>query len=284
MRNILVTGASGFIGRHLSQVLEVAGHHVIRLHGVDITDVRAIDALAEVEIDYVFHLASRTFVPDAWNQPVEFQRVNVTGTVNVLELCRKIGASITFVSAYLYGIPDKLPVHESDPILPNNPYALSKHMAETVCRFYSDHYALPVTIVRPFNIFGPGQKPHFLIPEILAQVTKGDRIKVKDLSPKRDYLYVDDLVEALLLTMEKRDGPMVYNIGYGNSMSVSEIIASIQSVAGTALPVISEHAPRPNEIPDVFADISAAKEHLGWHPRFKFQDGIKKMLNGVSNS
>ena len=284
MRNVLVTGASGFIGMHLSQALEVAGHHVIRLHGVDITDERAMDALAEVEIDYVFHLASRTFVPDAWNQPVEFQRVNVTGTVNVLELCRKIGASITFVSAYLYGIPDKLPVHESDPILPNNPYALSKHMAETVCRFYSDHYTLPVRIVRPFNIFGPGQKPHFLIPEILAQVMKGDRIKVKDLSPKRDYLYVDDLVEALLLTMEKRDGPMVYNIGYGNSMSVSEIIASIQSVAGTALPVISEHAPRPNEIPDVFADISAAKEHLGWHPRFKFQDGIKKMLNGVSNS
>lgn len=284
MRNILVTGASGFIGRHLSQALEVAGHHVIRLNGVDITEVRAMDALAEVEIDYVFHLASRTFVPDAWNQPVEFQRVNVTGTVNVLELCRKIGASITFVSAYLYGIPDKLPVHESDPILPNNPYALSKHMAETVCRFYSDHYALPVTIVRPFNIFGPGQKPHFLIPEILAQVMKGDRITVKDLSPKRDYLYVDDLVEALLLTMEKRDGPMVYNIGYGNSMSVSEIIASIQSVAGTALPVISEHAPRPNEIPDVFADITAAKEHLGWHPRFKFQDGIKIMLNGVSNS
>lgn len=284
MRNILVTGASGFIGRHLSQALELAGHHVTRLNGIDITDARAMDTFADAKIDHVFHLASRTFVPDAWNQPAEFQRVNVTGTVNVLELCRKIGAAITFVSAYLYGIPDKLPIHESDRILPNNPYALSKHMAETVCRFYSDYYALPVKIVRPFNIFGPGQKSHFLIPEVLTQVMQGDRIHVKDLSPRRDYLYVMDLVEALLLTMEKRDGPMVYNIGYGSSLSVSEIVDSIQSIAGTALPVISENVPRPNEIPDVFADISAANEHLGWHPRFEFQDGIKIMLNGVSNS
>ena len=155
-------------------------------------------------------------------------------------------------------------------------------MAESVCKFYAEYYSIPVTIIRPFNIYGVGQKPHFLIPEIIAQVHKKSSIKLKDINPRRDYLYVDDLVEALLLTMSPSQGRHIYNIGYGSSLSVAEIVHVIQTVAGTTLPVISENLTRENEISDVYADISLANKELNWQPRTSFAEGIKNIfLTGV---
>ena len=279
MKSILVTGAKGFIGQRLVASLNQTGYKVLELRGGDIADSATLNQFESESIDFVFHLAGRTFVPDAWREPAEFQRVNVTGTLNVLELCRQRKIPLTYVSAYLYGIPKALPVKETDEITPNNPYALSKHMAESVCKFYADYLAVPLTIIRPFNIYGAGQKAHFLIPEIIAQILARQPIKLKDLTPRRDYLYVDDLIEALMLTMKIRKGSHLFNIGYGSSMSVSEIVDSIQSVAGTALPVISENVPRENEISDVYADISHAKNALGWHPKHTFEQGIRNMIS-----
>lgn len=277
---ILVTGSGGFIGRRLVQVLKNAGHTPLELarDDGDIADPATLRRLEAQEIDFVFHLAGRTFVPDAWREPAEFQRVNVTGTLNVLELCRARKIPLTYVSAYLYGIPASLPVRESDPIEPNNPYALSKFMAESACRFYGDYLNVPVTIIRPFNIFGPGQKAHFLIPEIIAHVKAGRPIILKDLSPRRDYLYLDDLTDALVRTLEPQPGCRVFNIGSGQSLSVAQIVDVIQSVARTSLPVTDENVRRQNEIPDVYADISSASGVLHWHPRHSFEQGIQDML------
>jgi nucleoside-diphosphate-sugar epimerase len=279
MKNILITGATGFIGQRLVIALKNAGHKVLELKDGDIADPSTLKQFDSVTIDFVFHLAGRTFVPDSWSNPADFQRVNVTGTINVLELCRQRKIPLTYVSAYLYGIPKKLPISEADDIAPNNPYALSKFMAEAVCKFYAEYYSVPITIIRPFNIYGPGQKPHFLIPEIIAQVLANKPIKLKDLNPKRDYLYVDDLIVALMLTMNASEGGHSYNIGYGSSLSVAEIVSAIQSVAGTSLPVISENAPRDNEIPDVYADINRAKDELGWRPKHTFEQGIRNMIS-----
>ena len=281
MKSVLVTGAGGFIGRRLARALRGTGHQVLELgsRDGDISDPATLKRFDGASVDFVFHLAGRTYVPDAWREPADFQRVNVTGTVNTLELCRKRNIPLTYVSAYLYGIPASLPVKETDKIEPNNPYALSKFLAESLCNFYATHFNVATTVIRPFNIYGIGQKTHFLIPEIIAQIKAGKSIHAKDLTPRRDYLYLDDLVDGLLLTMVSKTGYRVYNIGYGNSLSVKEIIDIIQSVAGTSLEVIGESIPRRNEIQDVYADISKIRQELAWQPRYSFAEGVRKMLN-----
>lgn len=280
MKNILVTGAGGFIGQRLVSVLKDSGYEVYGLSSKDgdIADPLTLTPFYGTQIEFVFHLAGRTYVPDSWRDPASFQRVNVTGTLNILELCRSRKIPLTYVSAYLYGIPDKLPVEETDKVEPNNPYALSKFLAESLCRFYAASFDVPVTIIRPFNIYGIGQKAHFLIPEIIAQIKKGKSIKLKDLAPRRDYLYLDDLVEALVRTINSKTGCRVYNIGYGSSLSVGEIVEIIQSVMGRALPIESENVPRINEISDVYADISKAKIELGWSPKYGFEEGIRETV------
>ena len=280
MKKILVTGAAGFIGRCLCYRLREEAYQVVELTSAsgDIADTSTFDHLDGIDFSFVFHLAGRTYVPDAWREPADFQRINVMGTINVLELCRAREIPMTYVSGYAYGIPDRLPIREEDRLVPNNPYAMSKMMAESLCSFYAEFFDVPVTIIRPFNIYGYGQKKHFLIPEIISQVKVGQQIYLENLTPRRDYVYLDDLVYALILTLQHDLGYHVYNIGNGRSLSVAEIVGVIQSVAGTSLPVFSKNHTRQNEISDVYADISKAYKELTWRPRYSFEEGIKKMM------
>jgi GDP-4-dehydro-6-deoxy-D-mannose reductase len=277
MARTLVTGAAGFIGSALTRALARAGHEVIALRRTDgdVTEKATWARLARA--DHVFHLAARSYVPDSWRDPAGFFSTNISGTIQALEYCRANGAHLVFASGYVYGLPTRLPIREDDPTAPNNPYALSKFLAEQICAFYAATGAL-VTVVRPFNIYGSGQRRMFLIPTILEQVRTGGEIRVKDLAPRRDYLYVDDLMAALIEAMKNPGGHRVFNIGSGVSYSVREVIDTIQAVAGTSLPVVSEDAPRPNEISDVRADITRAQTVLGWNPRYSFAEGIARML------
>ncbi len=284
MTKILVTGAPGFIGRALCRSLRLHRHEVVELSRRD-GDISEPVTLSHIgPVHHVFHLAGRTFVPDSWKDPLGFHKVNMLGTCNVLEYCRLYSARLTFVSAYLYGLPDRFPVWEQCAPRPNNPYALSKYLAEQVCEFYAAHHRIDVTVIRPFNIFGPGQKAHFLIPHIVNQVRARQTIHVKDLAPRRDYIYLDDLVGALTSTLDRLSGFNVLNIGSGSSLSVRELITIIQSVAGTELPVVSEGVVRPNEIDDVYADIGKARAQLGWTPNLTFRQGVEKMMIEESGS
>lgn len=277
MSRILVTGATGFIGRPLVERLRSCGHTVVPIASRE-GDIAAPETLAPFagQADAVIHLAGKTYVPDSWKEPAAFLRTNVLGTAQVLEYCRRERCRLVYVSAYVYGQPASLPIAEAAIPAPNNPYALSKYSAEQVCRFYVEHFAVPVTVLRPFNIFGPGQAAHFLIPALMAQVLRTPEIRVQDLGPRRDYIHVADLVRAIALAVERSERWQVYNVGAGISHSVGEIVALLQTAAGTRKPVVSEGVTRPNELMDVVADISLIRRELGWSPGMDLATGLQR--------
>lgn len=280
MKKILVTGSSGFIGESLVAALQQKNYQILTFDSKDgnISDVDLSQKYANEEIFHVFHLAAKTFVPHSWENPLEFYQTSILGTQQVLELCRKNTIPMTFVSAYVYGIPQETPISEKVPPTPNNPYAHSKYLAEELCKFYAEYYNVKITIARPFNIYGKNQKSHFLIPHILNQVLKDDQITVKDLHPKRDYIYLDDLIDGLIKTMKSDQTFSIYNFGSGKEISVEEIINIIQKIAGSNKEIISEQIERKNEIMNVVADITKAKADLNWEAEHSFEDGIREIL------
>jgi GDP-4-dehydro-6-deoxy-D-mannose reductase len=278
MIRIIVTGATGFIGKHLVNKLKDAGYHVFevtRLLG-EITETSTWNSLPQADV--VIHLAAKSFVPDSWNDVSGFLSCNLGGTIEALNYCKLKKAKLVYVSSYLYGNPKKLPITESDKLSANNPYALTKKLAEESCQFYAENFGVPITILRPFNVYGAGQSDHFLIPSLIKQVKNQNEIHVKDLVPKRDYLYIEDLTSAILKAIIYQTNYDVFNIGSGISHSVKDLIAIIQRCEKTDFPVFSESSRRKNEIMDTVADISHAKEFLNWQPAYFLEEGIKRMI------
>jgi GDP-4-dehydro-6-deoxy-D-mannose reductase len=279
MSHILVTGATGFIGKHLVPQLHNAGHTVVAVNSKsgDIEKKSTWDSFPKV--DMVIHLAGKSFVPASWVNPGSFITCNLEGTLGALNYCREYSAGLIFLSSYLYGNPILLPIPETSPLEANNPYALSKKLAEDICKFYTKSYGINVTIFRPFNVYGPGQPSDFLIPSIIRQVNNSEVVTVNDLDPKRDYVYVDDLVRAIVKVLDSKQNCDIFNIGSGVSYSVKELIGIIQEIKGTNLPIISAQHRRKDEVMDTIADISLVKEKLDWSPKWSLKEGLKKILD-----
>ncbi|ORJ63487.1 NAD-dependent epimerase/dehydratase family protein [Geothermobacter hydrogeniphilus] len=277
---LLLTGSRGFIGRALTARLrqQTLAYREINSERGGVTRPDNFRPFTACGIRHVIHLAARVFVPDSWREPGAFFHTNLTGTQNVLEFCRATGTGLTFVSAYLYGPPEKLPVAEDHPLHPDNPYAQSKALAEQLCGFYAREFDVPITILRPFNVYGPGQDKRFLIPWIIHQALHEERITLRDLQPRRDFVFVDDLIDALLLTLAPAPGLTTLNIGSGTSVSVAETVTLVQSLLGTDKEVTTENVRRKNELDDVVADISRATGMIGWRPKTSLEQGLKNMI------
>lgn len=275
-KSVLVTGASGFIGRPLSERLEKAGCTVIR-HSSAAGDIASCALSGQA--NHVYHLAARTFVPDSWATPLPFYSTNVLGTVNVLEFCRRQGASLTLVSSYVYGRPRFLPISEDHPIEAFNPYGHTKLLAEEVCRYYGQQFGIPITVVRPFNIYGPGQPANFLIPTILRQVLDPgtSEISIADDRPKRDFLFIDDLLDLLVRTMDP-EGHEIFNAGSGYSVSPRELAERMLQIAQFKKPVVSRGETRVGEVLDTIADIAKAKRRFDWEPRVSLEQGLQRII------
>ena len=271
---VLVTGGSGFVGRGLVDFLRGEGTEVLS-PGRDILDVSA-GSFPDVSPDCVIHLAGRTYVPSSWSEPADFYRVNALGTVNVLEYCRRVQAKLIYVSGYCYGLPEILPIPETAPLRPNNPYAFSKSAAEAACRFFFECLQTPVTIVRPFNIYGPGQPAHFLVPRLVEQAIDltVDSIVVEDTTPRRDYVYLDDVIGAIASLRRNPKPGATFNIGSGESHSVEKLAEMVCSAAGVKKKIVSRDNRRVNDIPDVIADIAAIRNAVGWSPSTSLHDGL----------
>jgi nucleoside-diphosphate-sugar epimerase len=274
---ILVTGATGFIGSHLVQDLGRRGRRVLT-HSSRDGDI-ATCGLEFDSVGHVFHLAGRSFVPDSWDTPRAFYQVNVLGTVNVLEFCRRRQIPLTFVSSYVYGIPTCLPISEDHPVQALNPYSHSKILAEEAVRYFGRQFGVRASIVRPFNVYGQGQNARFLIPTIIRQALDPhrDRITLRDLTPKRDFIHVRDLVSLLIATLG-RSGSGVYNAGSGRSIGIPELVREINASIPNSKPLYSIGEARAEEVFDVVADISKARQELGWQPCVTFSEGVRETV------
>lgn len=278
-RNVLVTGHAGFVGRALTRQLDAAGRPwtgLSRATGHDLSG--PIDSGSVPDAGAVVHLAGIAGVVNSWRDPALFHRVNVGTTLSALELARQREAGFILVSSYMYGVPKHLPVDETHPLAWNNPYAASKRVAETLCQTYADNFGVPVTIIRPFNLFGPCQSTEFLIPHVIHQALTDDTIVVGDVTPRRDYLWVDDLGAALMAVLEA-PGPVsgIYNVGRGKSHSVAEVIEAVQSALGPRRVHCRDEA-RANEIPDCVCDYSRFRAAFGWQPQVTLEEGIRRII------
>jgi UDP-glucose 4-epimerase len=283
--NALVTGSEGFVGRRLVHALHNQGVSVIPLdvkNGVDLTDGKHLNEYLKKtsSIDIVFHLAAIVFVPYSFEHPQITYITNVAGTLNMLELARLRGVKkFVFASSYVYGPPQYLPIDEQHPLHAVSPYNRSKILAEELCHGYYEDYGVSCAILRPFNIYGQGQSKQFLIPQIINQLPS-KTIVLQDPTPKRDYVYVDDVVSAYMkAAMYNGTGYDVFNIGSGRSYSVQEVVDKILTLSqGKEVTVTYTHKKREHEIMDIVADIQKAKDKLKWQPTMDIDNGLSKLL------
>jgi nucleoside-diphosphate-sugar epimerase len=279
MSKVLVTGSNGFIGRHLVRALRLCQHEVVELDS-SAGDVSESATWIHLErADVLIHLANKTFVPDSWSDPSAFLKTNLLGTGCALNYCRQHNTRLIYLSSYLYGNPTGLPISESAVLVASNPYALSKILAEQACKFYADVFGVKVIVFRPFNVYGLGQSEDFLIPSLVSQMLAGLNIRVKDLEPRRDYVYIDDLVDAIAAAVNRPIDFDTFNIGVGVSYSVADLIQTMQDIGGTRLEIISAGVRRSGEVMDTVADIRKASRILNWSPKFSLRSGLEIMLN-----
>ena len=277
---IVVTGSSGFIGTNIVKKLRILKHEVTELditNGIDITNWKQINTIKD--FDLLIHLAAKIFVPDSYKFPRKMYHLNIMGTLNALELCRINNAKIIFASSYVYGKPKYLPIDENHPTSAFNPYCQSKLIGEVLCKSYHKDFGVPVIIFRPFNIYGPGQNNNFLIPLIIRQIEENGKISLKDSSPKRDFVYIDDVVNAYGKAIEYEESDFeIFNIGSGISYSIKEITKMIISNYKKNIQIEFSEEKRLDEVMDTIVNISKVKKKLKWYPKVNLKNGIADMI------
>ena len=276
---IALTGACGFVGSHLLPLLRAHKDvEVISLDLKDGVDLCNWESVKDIRADLFIHLANRSYVPASYEEPRLFFDTNVNSTLNVLELARLSGARVIYFSSYIYGHPEYQPMDENHPTQAFNPYATTKVMCEEMCKGYARDLKVPVCVFRPFNIYGKGQSPNFLISMIAEQVKTG-RVQVRDDRPKRDYIHINDIVSAVdyMAFCEWPTTYAVYNLGTGESHSVREVAQTMIRLTGRNIEYVATGETRPNEVLDTIADISKLRA-LGWSPKVTLEEGLREVI------
>jgi GDP-4-dehydro-6-deoxy-D-mannose reductase len=287
----LITGGGGFVGRHLAQHLTDAGDAVtLADREVDVTDRAALSgALSNTKPDVIYHLAAMTSVADSWNRPAEYTRVNVLGTAHLLDAAHEVvpEARVVFVSsAEVYGIVGEkdLPLKEHAPTVPANPYSTSKLEAELVAREAVRTRRQSVVIARPFNHIGPGQSPSFVVPALvrrLLEATAAGRhfIMVGDLSTRRDFSDVRDVVRAYRLLAEWGRAGEAYNVASGHDVALSDIAEEIRRrINPNVEMLIDPDLLRPVEMPVSRGSFEKLHEATGWEPSINLASSLQDVI------
>ena len=306
-KNILVTGADGFIGSHLTEMLQGQGYRVRALSYYNsfnnwgwLEDIEASESLEIVcgdvrdphfckhivkNVDLIFHLAALIAIPYSYVAPDSYVDTNVKGTLNICQAARENGniRVIHTSTSEVYGTAQYVPIDEKHPKQPQSPYSASKIGADAMAMSFYNSFELPVTIARPFNTYGPRQSARAIIPTIISQIASGMKdIKLGDLSPTRDFNFVKDICIGfiVLAKCDKAIGKEV-NIGSGTEISINELAELIINILGVSASVVSdEHRFRPknSEVERLVCDSSLLSQLTGWKPEITIKEGIVETI------
>jgi GDP-4-dehydro-6-deoxy-D-mannose reductase len=307
----LITGATGFAGSHLAEYL--LAHTDLEVWGTDISsnerniahikddldfvvgDMSEPDTtsriLSEVRPDYIFHLAAQAFVPLSWSDPWDTLANNIRAELNILQTLVDTGARPRVMvagSADEYGMisPDELPITETTPLRPYNPYAVSKIAQDMLGYQYFASHDLPVVRVRPFNHIGPRQSPAFVSSDFakqIAEIEQGYRepqLAVGNLDARRDFTDVRDMVRAYFLALERGEPGEVYNLGAEHASSIQQVLDLLLRMSDAEIEVVQDTSRlRPTDVPVVVSDCSKFRQQTGWRAMVTLEDSLRDILD-----
>lgn len=313
-KRILVTGAGGFIGSHLVEELVKKGCKVrafvhynsfnrwgwldyvdkkiknsIEIFAGDVRDPNGVKESMR-NIDVVFHLAALIGIPYSYHSPDTYVDTNIKGTLNILQAARDLGTEkvICTSTSEVYGTAQFVPITEEHPINPQSPYSATKASADFLVLSFYRSFNLPVSIIRPFNTYGPRQSARAVIPTIITQIASGKTIiKLGSISPTRDLTYVKDTVEGFIKVAESEKSiGKVINIGSNFEISIGDLAILISKLMDTKVKIEEEEQrqrPEKSEVERLWADNTKAKRLLEWSPKYTLEEGLKETINWFSN-
>ena len=306
---VLVTGADGFIGSHLTEALVSAGHDVRAFvmynsfNSWGWLDGCAVDVRSEFEVfagdirdphgvnqamqgcDTVLHLAALIAIPYSYHSPDTYVDTNIKGTLNVVQAARELGVSkvVHTSTSEVYGTAQFVPITESHPLQGQSPYSASKIGADQIAMSFHSSFGTPVTTIRPFNTYGPRQSARAVIPTVITQIARGERqIKLGSVHPTRDFSYVVDTVSGFqaAVAADSTAGEVI-NLGSNFEISVGETAQLIADVMEVEIDIVSDGErirPSGSEVERLWADNRKAKALLGWEPTYGGYDGFRRGL------
>ena len=308
MSKIVVTGGAGFIGSHLCEALLDRGDQVVALDSLDdfydpavkkrnlvvsqrsdrfrlvegdIRDPAAVRGAIDRDVDAVVHLAARAGVRPSIEQPMLYNDVNVVGTAVILEACRaaEVRRVIFGSSSSVYGNNKKVPFSESANVdHPLSPYAATKRAGELLCHSYHHLYAMPITCLRFFTVYGPRQRPDLAIHKFARLIRAGQPIPVfGDGSMMRDYTYIDDIISGVLRALDRCEGYAIYNLGESQPVALSDLVTMLEEALGQKA-TIDRRPLQPGDVTRTFADVTRARHDLGYEPATAMRTGLANFV------
>ena len=311
-KNVLVTGADGFIGSHLVELLVSKGIKVRALSQYNsfnnwgwLEDVKCLNGFEVVsgdvrdpfyckeimrDVDCVFHLAALIAIPYSYTAPQSYVETNVTGTLNICQAAKELGGIrvIHTSTSEVYGTAQYVPIDEKHPLQPQSPYSASKIGADAMAMSYFNAFELPLTIARPFNTFGPRQSARAVIPTIISQIANGTKeIKLGDVSPTRDFNYVTDTCRGFIELANCSDAiGKTVNIGSNYEISVGDTLNLIKDLMKSDVTFITEDQrlrPEKSEVFRLWCDNSLINQLTGFKPSFSIERGLQETINWFLN-
>jgi len=313
MENILVTGAGGFIGSHLTELLVEKGYNVkafvhynswnkwgwldtsfakskVQIITGDIRDYDSVFA-AMTGCDTVFHLAALIGIPYSYVSPQAYIKTNIDGTYNVLQASRQLGVEKIMVTSTseTYGTAQYVPIDEKHPMVGQSPYSATKIAADQLSISYYKSFDLPVKIVRPFNTYGPRQSARAIIPTVISQILAGQTaLKLGNLTPTRDLTFVKDTANGFF-EIAQADGLFgeITNIGMSEEITIGNLVQMIADLIGTKVEIISDEQrirPDKSEVERLFCDNTKIKANTAWLPNYNLESGLKETIEWIQNN